>query len=63
MHFKAKFDQHFVQRVVWSRLTSTLHIIKLESSEAFFAEVREKSVVGFKVVFTFFCKNAVLNIC
>ena len=38
--------------------------MKLESSEAFFAEVREKSVVGFKVfLFYIFCKIAVLNIC
>ena len=25
-HFKVEFDQHFVQRVVWSQLTSTLQI-------------------------------------
>ena len=37
-HFKVKVDQHFVQRVLRSRLNMTLNLqtdIKLESSEAY----------------------------
>ena len=34
-HFKSKFDQHFVQQVVWSRLISNLEMKKLGSSEAY----------------------------
>ena len=34
-HFKSKFDQHFGQQVVWSRLTSNLEMKKLGSSEAY----------------------------
>ena len=53
LHFKVKFDQLFEQRVLRSRL---------REPSGLFAEVREKSVLGFRVI-DIFCKNAVLNIC
>ena len=56
VHFKVKFDQHFVQRVVWSRLTSTLHIIKLESSEAFLLKLEKNLSQGLKLFLHFFVK-------
>ena len=42
-HFKVKFDQHFVQRVVWSRLSSDP-----EGFEAFLTKLGKKSAAGFE---------------
>ena len=39
LHFKVKFDQLFVQRVLWSRLK--LAGIKLESSEAYLPKLEK----------------------
>ena len=51
-HFKFKFDQDFVQQVLWvlwSRLTCNLQIKTEELLRLInFAEVMEKSVVGFR---------------
>ena len=42
LHFKVKFDQHFVQWVLRSRLTSNLqNYIKLESSEAYLLKLEK----------------------
>ena len=42
LHFKVKFDQHFVQWVLQSRLTSNLqNYIILESSEAYLLKLEE----------------------
>ena len=62
LHFKVKFDQLFVQRVLRSRLTLNLQI-KLESSEAYLPKLEKtESVLGFRN-YSQICKNAVLNIC
>ena len=58
LHFKVKFDHLFVQRVFGH---DGLQTRELWGS---FAEVREKSVLGFWNYWAdIFCKNAVLNIC
>ena len=54
VHFKIKFDKHFVQRVVWSRLTFNFPIIKLESSEAFLLKLEKNLSQSLKFFFLHF---------
>ena len=56
-HFNIKFDQHFVERFLWSRLPSNL-----ESSEAYLLKLGKNLPWDFEVIFIF-RKNEVLNIC